>query len=328
VFCTNPLEAHVCSGKLATARGVHGSAVEEEERVIGSEINEVNQARVGQVLGGRYELLSLLGGGAQGAVYRASDRKDGDTVAVKVLHTGLATDASARERMFREARALVQLRGTCALTIFDQAFTPEGSLCLVTEFLVGQPMSDYLRNLEAAGQRMPLHVLPHVFQPIAETLDFAHARDIVHRDLKPENIFLSEENGRTRARLLDFGFAKFMRERQITQLGMIAGSPSYIAPESWVGKAVDYRIDLYSFAASIYRALAGQPPFVSESPVQAMRLATTAPRPKLTALRPDLPPKVDDWCEQALAVKPDERFFKARAVWASIAGVLRPLLGH
>jgi serine/threonine-protein kinase len=287
----------------------------------------VNEARVGQVLGGRYELLSLLGGGAQGAVYRALDRKDGDTVAVKVLHTGSANDASARERMFREARALVQLRGTCALTIFDQAFTPEGSLCLVTEFLRGQPLDAYLDNLEAQGQRMPLHVLPHVFQPIAETIDFAHARAIVHRDLKPANIFLSEENGRTRARLLDFGFAKFLRDRQITQLGMIAGSPSYIAPESWMGKEVDYRIDLYSLAAVIYRVLAGQPPFVSESPVQMMRQATTAPRPKLTALRPDLPARVDDWCEQALAVKPDERFFTARAVWGSIAGILRPFFG-
>ncbi len=246
---------------------------------------------------------------------------------MKVLHTGSRGDPDARERMFREARALVQLRGTCALTVFDQVFAPDGSLCLVTEFLVGRALDLYLAELEANGQRMPLHLLPYVFQPVAETLDFAHARDIVHRDLKPANIFLSDEGGQTRARLLDFGFAKFLRDRQITALGVIAGSPAYIAPESWMGKAVDYRLDLYSLAAVIYRVLAGQPPFVADSPIDVMRMATTAPRPKLTELRPDLPPRVDAWCEQALAVKPDERFFTARAVWGSIAGILRPMMG-
>ncbi|MBC7171736.1 MAG: serine/threonine protein kinase, partial [Polyangiaceae bacterium] len=198
--------------------------------------------------------------------------------------------------------------------------------CLVTELLMGQALDVYLSNLEANGQRMPLYLLPYVFEPIAQTLDFAHSHDIVHRDLKPANIFLSEEAGQTRARLLDFGFAKFIRDRQITQLGVIAGSPAYIAPESWLGKSVDYRLDLYSLAAVIYRVLAGEPPFVSENAVQVMRLATTAPRPKLTDLRPDLPPRVDAWCEQALAVKPDERFFTARAVWGSIAGILRPMM--
>ncbi len=297
-----------------------------ESRAIGQE-QELHESRVGLVLGNRYELVALIAGGAQGAVYRAVDRRDGDTVAVKVLHTGSRTDPDARERVYREARALVQLRGTCAVSIFDQAFAPDGSLCLVTELLVGQALDVYLTNLEAQGHRMPLHLLPYVFDPIAETLDFAHARDIVHRDLKPANIFLSEEGGGTRARLLDFGFAKFLRDRQITQLGVIAGSPTYIAPESWLGKDVDYRLDLYSLAAVIFRVLAGQPPFVAENPVLVMRMATTAPRPKLTDYRPDLPPRVDAWCEQALAVKPDERFFTARAVWGSIAGILRPLMG-
>jgi eukaryotic-like serine/threonine-protein kinase len=286
----------------------------------------LHESRIGLVLGNRYELVSLLAGGTQGAVYRAFDRKDGDTVAVKVLHTGSRHDPEARERMYREARALVQLRGTCAVSIFDQTFAPDGSLCLVTELLVGTALDTYLTGLEARGERMPLRLLPHVFGPIAEALDFAHQRDIVHRDLKPANIFLAEEDGQTRARLLDFGFAKFLRDRQITQLGVIAGSPAYIAPESWLGKKVDYRLDLYSLAAVIYRVLAGHAPFVGDTPVHVMRQATTAPRPKLTEHRPDLPPRVDAWCEQALAVSPDERFFTARAVWGSIAGVLRPLI--
>src|SRR5690606_8145164 len=172
------------------------------------------------------------------------------------------------------------------------------------------------------GVRMPLHLFPYVFEPIATTNDFAHARDIVHRDLKPANIFLSEERGATYARLLDFGFAKFLRDRQITHLGVIAGSPSYIAPESWREATIDYRVDLYSFAAVIFRALAGEAPFTAERPLEIMRLATTAPRPRLSQLRPDLPARVDDWCEQALAVNPDERFFTARAVWASIRSLI------
>lgn len=278
--------------------------------------------RIGSVVGGRYELLAQLGSGNQGSVYRAIDRKDGDIVAVKILHGSASRDASARERMFREARALVQLRGTCAVGVLDQVFAEDGSLGIVTELLVGRPFDEYLKEVEASGQRMPLPLFPYVFEPIAATLDYAHARDIVHRDLKPANIFLSEERGGTHARLLDFGFAKFLRDRQITNLGVIAGSPVYIAPESWREAKVDYRIDLYSLAAVIYRALAGEPPFPGTNPVEIMRAALSAPRPKLSRLRPDLNPRVDDWCEQALAASPDERFHTARAVWVSIRNLL------
>src|SRR5690606_19738186 len=171
-----------------------------------------------------------------------------------------------------EARALGQLRGTCAVGVLDQVYADDGSLGIVTELLVGRPFDEYLRSTEAQGERMPVHLFPYVFEPIATTLDFAHARDIVHRDLKPANIFLSEERGATYARLLDFGFAKFLRDRQITHLGVIAGSPAYIAPETWREATIDYRVDLYSFAAVIFRALAGEAPFTAERPLEIMRL--------------------------------------------------------
>src|SRR6185295_15399701 len=125
-------------------------------------------------------------------------------------------------------------------------------------------------------------------------------------------------------RLLDFGLAKFLRMRTVTLAGHIAGSPSYIAPECWkeTTEALDQRIDVYGLSAVLFRALAGRPPFVGDV-VQLMRQCSSAPRPSLHALRPDLPEAVDDWVKAALAIEPDERFSTVRASWRALTGVLQ-----
>ncbi len=278
--------------------------------------------RLGSRLGGRYELVSLLGKGGQGAVYGARDAIDGDRCAVKVLHQKAAMDATARERMLREARALLILHDTCAVGILDQVYTEDGCLALVTEWLDGRSLADHLKQLAEGGQWMPLSALRPIFEPIVKALDAAHSIDIVHRDLKPGNIFLTGDAHALKPRLLDFGFVRFVRLRRLTADGFVAGSPSYLSPEAWRGEPVDTRGDLYSLAAVLYRCLAGQPPFAHERLMELMKLVTRAPRPSLHALRPDLPRDVDRWVEQALAPQPDQRFYSARAVFESLAGVL------
>jgi serine/threonine-protein kinase len=155
-----------------------------------------------------------------------------------------------------------------------------------------------------------------------QTLSAAHEVHIVHRDLKPANIFvLSDQRG---VRLLDFGFAKFTRLRGLTAEGMIAGSPSYIAPEVWAGKrdVLDHRVDVYGLGAVIFRCLAGIAPFASKDLGTLLRDVTTAPRPKLTAVRPDLPGAIDDWLEQTLAIDPNQRFQTAKASWRAFRSVV------
>jgi len=263
---------------------------------------------------------SLLGEGGQSSVYRARDLRAGDEVALKILKPD--TSPEATERMFREARAMATLHGTAAVRVLDQQWTDDGAMCLVTELLVGEPLDDELEATESAGRRMEVKKVVALVDPVVRTLSAAHEVGIVHRDLKPGNIFVL--SGGRGVRLLDFGFAKFTRLRGLTAEGMIAGSPSYIAPEAWAGKydLLDHRVDVYGLGAVIFRCLAGIPPFASKDLGTLLRDVTTAPRPSLAAARPDLPRAIDHWVVQTLAIDPRQRFQTVKASWRAFRSVV------
>jgi len=279
----------------------------------------VSRSRIGQVIGKRYEILSALGQGGQSEVYRARDQRDGDEVALKILKPG--ADSESTERMFREARAMASLHGTAALRVLDQGWSEDGAMCLVTELLVGQPLDEVLEVWEKSGKRLDVKTAVQIFDPVVRTLSRAHEVHIVHRDLKPANIFvLSDQRG---VRLLDFGFAKFTQLRGLTAQGMIAGSPSYIAPEVWAGRRdTDHRVDVYGLGAVIFRCFAGIAPFTSKDLAMLLRDVTTAPRPSLVALRPDLPGAIDDWVLQTLTIDPNQRFQTVQASWRAFRSVV------
>ncbi len=269
--------------------------------------------RTGELVSGRYELGELIASGGQGHIYRARDIQVGDWVAIKVLRSEFASDVQWRERMYREARALCALSGTSAVRVLDQKWANDGALCIVMELLDGMHLEDALRAREARGLAMTPHDLTPILTPVVDTLEMAHRNAIIHRDLKPANIFVQIDGS---VRLLDFGFAKFERLLAMTKFGQVAGSPSYLAPESWGGDSsvLDRRVDVYGLASVVFRALTGQPPFQGDI-VGLLRQVTTAPRPKLSGLRPDLPAALDDWAETALAIAPDHRFDSVRAMW-------------
>jgi serine/threonine-protein kinase len=283
---------------------------------------EVLSERIGTLVKQRYRLDALIGAGGQGAVYRALDLVDGREVAVKVLHEESDRDPTSRERLKREAHALEVTVGTAAVQLYDQAFTSDGRICLVTELLQGMDLAEALARRERAGMRAAPHELSFLFEPIVATLDRAHAHDIVHRDLKPENVFLQQTDGATRVRLMDFGFARFQKLKPLTVQGFVAGSPSYIAPEIWQGQPVTTGADVYALGAMMYRVLAGRTAAPSEVLVEVFRWATSGPRPSLHALRPDLPAAVDAWVEQALAIAPAQRFPSPRATLDALLSAL------
>ncbi|HET9955108.1 MAG TPA: serine/threonine-protein kinase [Polyangiaceae bacterium] len=272
--------------------------------------------RTGEVIGQRYRLGNLIGRGGQGAVYRARDLKAGDEVAIKILREFNPRDVNLRERMLREAHALTVLRGTAAVQVLHQAWANDGSYCLVMELLEGQNFEDHLRQREARGEKLNLAELSRYLEPVVATLERAHHAGILHRDLKPSNLFILHTG---QVRLMDFGFAKFTRMASLTQAGLVAGSPNYIAPEIWQGRTdFDQRIDVYSLAAVSFRALAGRTPFTSERLDELLNQVTRAPRPKLSPERPDLPRAVDDWFEHGLAIDPSHRFERVRAMWNAL----------
>ncbi len=277
---------------------------------------------VGEVIAERYELLELIGKGGQAVVYRGRDRRSGDAVAVKVLPARAGSEIHSVERMAREQQAMVKLAGTSAVGYIDLCRSSSGAFCLVMELLKGTDLETRLQTLEDAGQKMPVSELLEVMRPIRDTLEKAHAVGIVHRDLKPANIFLAEPDGR--ARLLDFGLARMNSSNQLTELGQVLGSPSYIAPEMWKGRSseADHRVDVYSFGVILFRMLAGRVPFEGADLKQKFLLATTAQRPSLHALRPELPVAVDPWVQSAMAIEPSVRY---QSVYALFDALLQAL---
>ena len=279
------------------------------------------RTHLGQVLGGRYEILEVIGRGGQSTVYRARDQKDGDEVAIKVVY-GAVGDPDAMERTFRESQSMSQLLGTSAVRILHQVRTNEGALGLVMELLEGRDLEAHLTELESRNERADPLWVEKVFAPIVSTLAAAHSRGLVHRDLKAENIFLVSEAKGGGVRLLDFGFVKLLRAPSITASETIAGSPAYIAPETWLNGAAyaDERADVYSLAVMLFRAIAGRLPFKGETVVEMMVAVTTGPREKLSPELPTYSPDLDAWVVQALAVDREERFSSANAVFRALCG--------
>lgn len=281
----------------------------------------------GQVIENRYELHEVLGRGGHGIVYRAVDRASGREVAIKFLHDNVAADPQYNVRMLREAQAMAALANTSAIKIHELRTNVDGALYLVMELLVGKDFEQFLVDVEANGIKLPVRVLLDLLDPIVDTLEAAHDRGIVHRDLKPGNVFIMDPARGGGVRLLDFGLCKMLSSgSQLTQEGMVAGSPSYIAPEVWRGnpRVLDQRIDVYSLGAIVFRALAGRVPFDGATVIEKFTLATSGERPSLHALRPDLDPTVDDWVKQALAIKPELRFQRVRGMWNALRGIVGP----
>jgi serine/threonine-protein kinase len=273
------------------------------------------------VLDDRYELQEVIGRGGHGVVYRAFDRVLASDVAIKYLHDSIAVDPQYNIRMLREAQVMAALTGTSAIRVYGLNTTPDGALFLVMELLSGRDFDTYLADLEDGGRRLSVYRLFELLDPIVDTLEAAHVRGIVHRDLKPGNIFVLDSGG---TRLLDFGLAKVMAAAPLTNSGMVAGSPSYIAPEVWKGnpRVLDHRIDVYSLGAIVFRALSGSVPFGGNDVLEKLALVTTAERPSLHRLRPDLSPEIDVWVAEVLAIDPDLRFHQVRGMWNALRGVL------
>lgn len=270
----------------------------------------------GDFIDGRYRLEDEIGRGGHGLVYRAFDTEASMQVALKILNQSVTEDPQYTVRLWREAQSLAALWGQSVVRVYGFG-TDEtnGFVYMSMELLEGETLSKHLSSIEAFGDHMSAFRVLEVLDPVARALHTAHSKGIIHRDVKPSNIILlfPETGGGTR--LMDFGLAKIHGSMQLTQAGMVAGSPSYISPEVWRAKPFDHRIDVYSFAAVIFRTLAGRPPFSGESMVDILMAATMGERPMLSASRPELPRTVDSWVKRALAIEADDRYPYVSSMW-------------
>jgi eukaryotic-like serine/threonine-protein kinase len=254
---------------------------------------------------GRYEILTELGRGAMGIVYKARDPKINRVVAVKTVSLAgqpPEEEREYRERFFREAEAAGRLSHPGIVTIFDVGEEPETRApYIVMEFVGGQSLD---KMLVAGDHKLPLETALQLTLELAEALDCAHGQGVVHRDLKPANILITEDG---HAKIADFGIAKLNLANH-TLNGRVLGTPAYMSPEQLNGEAVDGRSDLFSLGVVLYTALTGYRPFQGNSALTvSYKVVNREPVPA-TVLDTELPAGLDYIIGRAMAKDPAQRY--------------------
>jgi eukaryotic-like serine/threonine-protein kinase len=274
---------------------------------------------------GPYEILSPLGAGGMGEVYRARDTRLGREVAVKVLPERFASDQDLVRRFEQEARAVAALSHPNIVTLFD--FGCEGDvLYAVSELLEGETLRTRLSQSTIACAKAV-----EVIVAVADGLAAAHAQGIVHRDVKPENVFLTAEG---RVKILDFGLARWKPAvpagetsaptAVATEPGYVMGTAGYMSPEQVRGEAVDLSSDIFSLGCVLYEAVAGRTPFARRTPAETMAAILRDPPPDLD---PSLPRELVRIVLHCLEKHPGERFQSARDLAFALRAVREAAAG-
>jgi serine/threonine protein kinase len=267
---------------------------------------------VGKKLNGTYVIDAVLGEGGMGRVYRARHTRIlAKEFAIKVLRQEFARNAEVVARFRREAEAAASISHPNVVGVYDVDQTPDGHSYLVCEYLKGADLADEIHK----GGPLDVSAAVHVAVQACRALEAAHARGVVHRDLKPHNVFLlAEANGeippRPAVKLLDFGLSRFVDApgTQLTQTGVIMGTPAYMAPEQADGTGVDVRTDVYGLGAVLFTALCGRPPFEGDT-LQAVVLAVLSQEaPRARSVNPTIPENLELVLQKAMSRKREERY--------------------
>jgi tRNA A-37 threonylcarbamoyl transferase component Bud32 len=266
---------------------------------MGSSVTPRTPGDVGR-LPDRYSLRELAGKGGMGVVYQAVDLRTGKRVAIKVLHSRGVIEMA---RFEQEARVLAELSHPGIVRYSDHGTTPEGCPYIAMEWLEGETLEDRL----ARGRLDPSEAVS-VARLVLLALSAAHGRDIVHRDIKPGNIFLVGGSA-SDLRVLDFGIARRRFDiKRFTRDGSTVGTPLYTSPEQARGRGdVDGRADIFSLGCVLFEALAGEPPFSGDSPLEVMTKVCAGETPELSVKNPSLPPALVALVRLMLAPDPARR---------------------
>ena len=292
-------------------------------------------ALIGMTLSGRYKIERIIGEGGMGAVYQAEHTHMRKRLAIKVLHPEMSRLPEVVARFEREAMAAAHIDHPNVATATDFGKLDDGSFFLVLEFVEGHGLRE-----EIGKGRLELGRALHITRQISSALQRAHQMGIVHRDLKPENVMLIEkDDDKDFVKVLDFGIAKVpvgelgssgvkgAGQPVLTQLGMVYGTPEYMAPEQALGQDVDARADLYALGVIAYEMMTGLRPFDSDSKVQLLGMHVTAPVPPMAVKAPEanVPPDVEAIVVRCLAKESTHRWSDAKELTDAITAVAAKL---
>jgi len=271
-------------------------------------------AALGDVLGGRYRLVELLGEGGMATVYRATDAQLGREVAVKVLRPQYGSDPDFVARFRQEAQAAASLGHPNIVAVYDFGADPDGPF-IVMELVDGEDVATLL----ARNGPLPPRQAARLAAEVAHALAAAHARGIVHRDVKPGNILVSKDG---RVKVTDFGIARAWADTRLTLPGVTLGSVHYFSPEQALGEPATPASDVYSLGVVLYELLAGRRPWEGDSAASVAMARVSAPAPLVSDVRPGVPPALEAIDRRALSPDPAGRFPSATAMAAALEGFL------
>lgn len=266
---------------------------------------------VGAVEPGHFEILALIGTGACSRVYKARQLDSERIIAVKILHEHLLSDAESVARFQREAESGASLDHPNICKLFDYGHLSTGQPYIAMEYMDGESLSSILRRQGC----LPVEDGLPIFMDCCAGLTAAHDLGIIHRDIKPANIFIIGNGSGRVVKLLDFGLAKLLTERnpQLTQAGTALGTVQYMSPEQVLSSSVDARSDIYSLACVMYEAFMGCKPFVGKSAFEVMEKHVRQLPQSFREVNPatDARPDLEKVIFKALAKDPARRYAKA-----------------
>ncbi|MFB4301065.1 Stk1 family PASTA domain-containing Ser/Thr kinase [Actinomadura sp. NTSP31] len=274
-----------------------------------------------RLLGGRYELDTVIGRGGMAEVYRARDLRLDRVVAIKTLRSDLARDPTFQARFRREAQSAASLNHPSVIAVYDTGEDMIGDTpipYIVMEYVDGSTLRDLLRENRALLPDKALEITDGILR----ALDYSHRGGIVHRDIKPANVMLTRQH---EVKVMDFGIARAMADSAstMTQTAQVIGTAQYLSPEQAQAKRVDARSDIYSTGCVLYELLTGQPPFTGDSPVAiAYQHVREEPVPP-SQIDPQIPQWADAMVLKAMAKDPDHRYQNANEFRQEIQRVLQ-----
>jgi serine/threonine protein kinase/Tfp pilus assembly protein PilF len=271
----------------------------------------------GRVFGGRYEVIEELGEGGMGIVYKVFDRKIEDNVALKVLAPEIAGDEKTIERFRNELKLArnISHRNVCRMyDLSEEEKTP----FITMEFVPGENLKNLIKRIGQLSQTKALSIAKQVCEGLAE----AHRLGVVHRDLKPQNIMVDGEGN---ARIMDFGIARSIRTKSITETGMIIGTPEYMSPEQVEGVGVDPRSDIYSLGVILFEMLTGQVPFKGETPLSVILKHRTEQPPDPQKFDDKIPAAISLLILKCMEKDKNRRYQSADALLTDIVAIEKDL---